>query len=491
MTGTVVNETNNAILTGKNEKQPKALLSLSMTEVWERFSYWALYSLLVLYMINILKFPDAKAYIIFGAFNALMYASPIIGGWLADRYLSANRAIIHGGIWLVIGYGLLAMSHSPHGLFLALGLLIWGNGLFKPNISTILGACYHPKDARRERGFTLYYMAINIGATIGVIGCGWLSINEGWRVTFVVVASVMILGLINYLLKRNTIKQDIVKPQLLKPGMLTDILITLLGFGIVAVMYGLIDNIQFANIALGLTVVGVIVYMAHIIKHQLPAERGRTLVCLILITVSIAFWALYMQMGSSLTMYTARCAKLTIFSYPISPSMVGSANGIWLFILAPILVTVWRMLNNHKKEPATATKFFLGVLFMASGYGLLVISAWQIHSAQLISLWWIVSSYGLQTLGELCLSPIGLAMVTQLAPTNYKGLMMGVWFLATAIASWLSGWLAKVAAVPDAKESLENVARIYAHAFSFDTILGITISLILLALLPTLKRMQQ
>ena len=479
--------TSNAICT--NEQQPKALSWIFMTELWERFSYWSLYSLLVLYLVHSLHMHDAKAYLLFAAFNALLYASPIVGGWLADRHLTAKYAIIHGAVWLVIGYGLLAMSSSHTMVYLSLGVLIWGNGLFKPNIGSQLGACYHEDDPRRQRGFTIYYMGINIGATIGVLGCGVVAKHCGWSAAYLVVAAAMTIGLVTYLLGMNRIQRDIQQTPKAKPSKISNIIIALSGIVLVAPLGALLSKVHYANIAMTITVSLLALYLAFIAVKQKGAQRNRMFVCLLLTTASIIFWALYMLMGSSLTLYTQRCVNLTIGHYTLNASMVSSANGFWLLALSPVLVKLWGWLNSKGLEPKTDTKFVLGLLLMSLGYIVLWCSAHTLSAGHKSSLSWVVTSYGLQTLGELCLSPIGLAMVTELAPDNCKSLLMGVWFLATAVASSLSGLLAKVAAVPATTATHVNDASIYAHSFAINSLLGLASVIMLISLIPYIRKL--
>ena len=469
--------------------QPKTLTWLFLTEMWERFSYWSLYSLLVIYMVHVLNFTDGKSYLVFASFNAILYTSPIIGGWLADRYLNAHTAVLHGCIWLILGYLGLALSHGAGAMYYSLSLLIWGNGLFKPNISTVLGCCYKEDDPRRERGFTIYYMGINIGAIIGTIGCGWLALHVSWEAAYFTVAAGMLLGIITYVVKSEAIKNDVKIEESLQLNVKTHLGILALGLILIWPLTSVLASKHISSLCLNSTIVVLACYLIHI-TIKLPAQgRARMISCIILIISSIAFWALYMQMGSSLTLYTQRCVNLTILKHRIAASSVGSVNGIWLLMLSPVIVKLWKYLSSQNKEPKTHAKFLLGIILMASGYFVLAVSAWQLMPGVKANIIWVLASYGLQTLGELCLSPIGLAMITELAPTQHKSLMMGVWFLATAIASLASGQLAKLAAIPIDIGQHVNIGHIYAHAFMIDVLIALAVALILLALIPTLRKL--
>ena len=468
-------------------EQPRALTWLFLTELWERFSYWSLYSLLVIYMVHVLDFIDTKSYLLFASFNAILYASPILGGWLADRYLTAHKTVLHGCVWMMLGYLTLALVHSVHGFYLSLALLVWGNGLFKPNISSILGACYHQDDSRRQRGFTIYYMGINIGAIIGTIGCGWVALHISWEVAFLTVAMGMLIGIVTYVVNSDDILQEMIESPVAMPRLGAHVLVSLLGVMLCVPLAVLLSFDNFATVSLLITIVLSCIYMIYIMLKLSWQEQARMLICLILIVASIAFWALYMQMGSSLTLYIQRCVDLHIFSYPIAASSVSSVNGIWLLLLSPMLVKLWSYLSAKQKEPRTHTKFVLGIVLMAGGYTVLALSAWQLVPGIKLNLSWIIGSYGLQTLGELCLSPIGLAMITELAPQQYKSVMLGVWFLATAIASMLSGFLADLASVSHSMS--DNIPHLYAHAFGIDAGLALIVALILLCVSPVINRL--
>lgn len=472
------------------EKQPKALYWLFMTELWERFSYWSLYSLLVLYFVHSLHMHDKYAYMVFAAFNALLYASPIVGGWLADKYIGVRNAIIQGAIWLSIGYVMLAVVHTHLLIYISMGLLIWGNGLLKPNISTQLGNCYHDDDSRRQRGFTIYYMGINIGAVIGVLLCGAIANHYGWMPAILIVAGAMIIALITYLSGQKSISKDILTSAQSKNTLQVNMAALLTGLVVIVPLGLLLSNVHAANIALYSVLVLLAMYLLMIVIKQKGQAKKRMIVCLILTTASVVFWALYSLMGSSLTLYTQRFINLSIGGYTLGASMVSSLNGIWLLVLSPILVKLWYWLNKKGIEPKTDVKFVLGILMMALGYLVLAISAMNLAPGVKGNLSWVLSSYGLQTLGELCLSPIGLAMVTELAPKNYKSLMMGVWFLSNAVASALSGLLAGVAAVPK-HIAAGSEASIYAHSFMVNSIIGFIAAVILISIIPMIRKLMR
>ena len=470
--------------------QPKALTWIFLTELWERFAYWSLYSLLVMYLITQLHYGDARSYLIFSVFNALLYGSPIIGGRIADRFLGAHRAVLHGACWMIIGYLCLAFSHNIHMLLVALGILVWGNGLFKPNISALLGQCYHEKDSRRERGFTIYYMGINIGAIIGVICCGWVAFHTGYAQAFLLVAAGMIMGLLTYTATLTAIKKDMIAhiPDAPKLHMI----ICLISLGLVLSLSStwIIQSAKMANQWLLVLSSALMIGLLGQCFFRPRQQRNSLLLCLILTISSIAFWALYAQMGSSLMLFTKRCVNTHLFGYQLSASIISSANGIWLLLFTPLIVSLWRKLASKQCEPSTAIKFIIAMIMMAAGYALLAWSTRFVHPQHLISLTWVLASYALQTLGELCISPIGLAMITQLAPQSMKSLMMGVWFLATAMASSVSALIAKLAVIPKSTSvNIVQMATIYKHSFYVNTEICLVVVVLLILLHPFLNKL--
>lgn len=453
-----------------HKPQPRSLTFLFMTEMWERFAYFSLQSLLVLFMVKAAHFADSDAYLIFGAYAALVMASPVVGGLISDRALGYLPTINLGLVLLMIGYALIAIQQEV-ALFIGLAVLICGNGLFKPNISTLLGTMYSPGDGRRDRGFTIFYVGINIGATLGVISCGFLAKRFGWSVAFLTASAVLLIGLIIFNLGIKTIRtemrspRDSVKVDDKKKWMIAGCVL----FGIVwslSPFYVMLKQTWIADILLTLMGVVLVGYLGHELKKSFGMERRKFVVCLILIVFSIMFWALYQQAPMSLTLYIARDVNLHVFGIWLPASTIWSLNGIFLILLAPFVVKLWRWLGHHRLEPSAPKKFALGIGFMGAGYLIVAAGTHFVDHYHHTPLTTVVLSYGVQTLGELCLSPIGLSMITVLAPRRLRGMMMGVWFFAMSAATVIASQLARLASVPHHLTNEWMSIPIYGHAFT-------------------------
>ncbi len=417
--------------------QPKCLKFLFMTELWERFAYFSVCSILVLFMTQDLVFTDKQAYLVFASFSALLFVTPVIGGYLADNLLGYFHAIILGAILLATGYFLLSLNiHSL--LFPALSISILGNGLFKPNISSLLGSCYTADDARRENGFTIFYIGINIGATIGVILCGFIAKLWGWPLAFLTAGSVLLLGLGIFIAGIKIIRQD----SLLSAANKIIKKIALFYIGLIlliAPITMLLMRPQNTNILLSIFAAVILCVLGVIIRRSDKRQKKNLLVCITLIIFSIAFWALYQQAPMTLMLFIERDVDRHILGLAIPASAVWSFNGIFLILLAPWLIRLWDKLKQHNLDPGIPLKFALGILLMGLGYIILVLAAHNVSTGQRASLLWIAISFAVQTLGELCLSPIGLAMISMLAPEKLRGMLMGIWFLALAAATAIAG----------------------------------------------------
>jgi len=464
-----------------SEAHPKALKFLFLTELWERFAYFAIQSILVLFMSKKLGYSDSEVYLVFSAFGALLFMMPLIGGLLADRFLGYVHAIIVGIVLLSVGYFLLATA-NPRFLFGALALLIVGNGFFKPNISTLLGCMYKPLTRNRESGFMIFYLGINVGATLGVIACGFLAKSLGWSWAIATAAVGLLIGGSIFLWQRKSILKDICcVTNLHNKANRSLVLIGIYGALILLLggMWFLMMHAKVVNLTIIICAILLFIYLCIAWCKCEVAERNKFFVCIVLVIFSIAFWALYQQSFMSVVLFLSRLVNLRVFGIDIPPSVIGSLNGIFLITLTPFVIKLWQRLHHINKEPNVIIKFVLGIGFMGVGYLLMYFDATVVTLTKLAPLMPIVFSYALQTLGELFLSPVGLAMITVLAPQKMRGFMMGVWFFALAAATALAGQLARLTGgAADLAQPL--AAEIYSHAFLIYGGLAITIALLLL-----------
>ena len=472
------------------ERQPRALKFLFLTEMWERFAYFAVQSILVLFMSKALGLSDNHAYLIFSAFGALLFVMPLVGGYLADNFLGYTHAIILGMVFLSIGYFLLAAANLKL-LPCALAILILGNGFFKPNISALLGSMYESGAKNREAGFMIFYLGINVGATMGVILCGFLAKSFGWSFAIATAATGLLVGGAMFLLSRKRILNDVcitANSKLSRSTFVAKSGAYILLVPLLIALWLLMQHVALVSLIVLTCAVSLIFYLAFVWFKCSKIERNKFSVCLVLVIFSIAFWALYQQSFMSVMLYLERLVNLKIFGIVIPPSVVSSFNGIFLIVLAPCTIKFWAFLRRKNKEPNVIIKFVLGILLMGIGYLIIAFDTNLVSSTKLAPLSPIVFSYAIQTLGELLLSPVGLAMITVLSPQKIRGLMMGVWFFALAAATTLAGQLAKL--TENAASLAKPMAAIvYGHAFVTYGGLAVIIALLLFFSSKRLERL--
>ena len=490
--------------------QPKGLFVLFLTELWERFSFYGMKALLVFYLTKYHLFSDESSYLLIGSYAALVYAMPVIGGYLADNYLGFRRAIIFGAILLVCGHlGLAfegnAATQSMTGeiqrddfalqvFYFSLSFIIMGVGFLKANISSLVGELYEKGDNRRDSGFTIFYMGINLGAFLATIICVWLGEEYGWGYGFGAAGIGMMLGLLTFIYGRKYYKNkgESTKPEELNKirfGLKTEYLIYLLSIlGTVVVWqmvqrHHVVENILIVSIALSFIA---IVYFAY--SQPDKVAKDRLLALLILIIFTIFFWALFEQAYSSLNLFADRIIDLNVLGYDLKAGWFLSLNSLFIITLAPVFAWLWIKMGN--KNPNTAVKFALALLLVGLGFGSLVLGI-GIAGAGKVGAIFLVATYLFHTMGELCLSPVGLSAVTKLSPGRIVGFMMGVWFLATAASEYLAVVLAKIAAIDSIGEELDLVMAkdAYLNLFNLLFIIGVVSGLLLLALSPIIRRL--
>lgn len=473
-------------------KQPKALYLLFFTEMWERFGYMALQSIFVLYLSHALHFSDGHAYLLIGAFGAFQWLSPVPGGYLADRFIGFQRAIIIGACLLALGY--LAQAKTGElWFYIGLAILILGNGLFKPNVSSIVGTLYEKGDARRDSGFTIFYMGINLGTLLPPFFIGQLVMKHGWSWGFLIAAVGMGMSLLIFLLGKNSLRKRGAIPQhsLIHNSNERQRFNVLFVVGLIAagiVFYLLLKIPNYSTIIFVVTSVLILVFIIRSILHLDSADRNNMLVCIVLTIISIGFWAIYMQCFSSFMLFADRNLDLHFLGMRVTPEFTQMYNSAFIIILSPLLSVVWPWLSKKKMNPSYPAKFMLGTLFMALGLLQLAFCVKFLSHQGYTNMWWLVLSYFLQTVGELVLSPIGLAMITALCPKQYVGMMMGVWFLAIAASNAFGGLLATLADVPHHATIFQSQA-IYSHAFFDYGWIGIGLTLVAAYSIKPLKKL--
>ncbi len=474
-------------------QHPKGLYLLFFTEMWERFGFYALQTVIVLYMAKGLGFSDAKSDLLYGTFSSMLYLTPPIGGYLADKFLGFQRSIIVGGFLLMLGYIFTALP-SEYYFFVGLSILIVGNGLFKPNVSSIVGALYEPGDSRRDAGFTIFYMGINIGSLIPPLFIGAMVAAYGWHSGLSTAAIGMLFGMIIFISGKSRLQHHGTTPcnsPLLKDA-LTRFKFNALFYASLVVAV-LIFHETFAfplatDAILGVVSALFIATVLYFLFKEPKEQQRKMLAALVLIAISVGFWALYNQTFTSLILYAARSMNKNLLGFHINAEFTQFYNPFFIIVLSPILSKLWIRLASKGKNPSIPMKFALGVLFMAFGFLLIGFASTYWNHNGITSGWWLISSYGLQTVGELLLSPIGLSMITMLAPKHLVGMMMGIWFLALAAAFAIGSGLATYAAVPKTATNLQ-ATLIYGHAFTWYGLLAIGLTVFSFVLVPFLNKL--
>lgn len=454
---------------------PQALTFLFLTEMWERFGFYVAQGLLVLYMSSYYGFSDDASYSISGIFAGLVYISPFIGGFIADRFLGFKTAIIWGGLFLVLGYFLLALSSTLLFFYPALATIIIGNGLLKPNISSLLGTQYAAQDPRRDSAFTIFYIGINIGAALSGIS-GYIRNAYGWHMPFFLASLGMIIGLIAFFAGRKHIHDT----QTLAP-ISTKFKYRLFLYCLIAIagVSFLLKIHTLANWLLPIAGIILLVFLVILTLQQKGENQRRLLVLNTLILSSIVFWMLFLQLFNSANLYIDRLVDKDAFGFHLSTTVFYASESVFIILFGPLFAWGWHQLGKINKNPSPVTKFVLGILFAGLGFLLLGFSAYFPNQHNLINPLWIFASYLLITIGELLLSPIGLSAVTMLSPPNLVGMMMGVWFVATGFGGLFAGWIAKLSSVPNETASLVEKLTIYQTAFFDYAYLAFLVAIVL------------
>jgi POT family proton-dependent oligopeptide transporter len=468
---------------------PKGLGLLFVTEMWERFSYYGMRALLVLYLVNAQHWSAERAATLYGNYTMLVFLTPLVGGYLADRIIGTRRSLVIGGIIIAAGHFTLALQGDA-AFYTGLGLIILGTGFFKSNVSTQVGQIYAEGDERRDAGFTIFYVGINTGAFLGPIVCGYLAASPsfGWHYGFAAAGVGMVLGLITYMWGRERYLPGIGLPKFgvtetkadgtKSSGIAGSNPMHGVGGAIVGGIIGFIGGgwLGFAMCAVIGGALGIAILGSH------GEERRRVYAIFIVAFFVVFFWAAYEQAGSSMNLFADRNTDLTLgglVSTPIPAAWFQSVNSAFILIFAPIFAWMWMTLSKRKLEPSTAMKMVIGLLLLGTGFVFMVIGAKGADQGIRVSWIWLTTAYLFHTLGELCLSPIGLSYVTKVAPVRFASLMMGVWFLANAAANKLAGTIAAMV------EKIPTLTQFY----TIFVISSFSAAFLMLFCVPLLKRL--
>ncbi|EPS3674869.1 dipeptide/tripeptide permease DtpA [Klebsiella aerogenes] len=448
-------------------KQPRAFYLIFSIELWERFGYYGLQGIMAVYLVKQLGMSEADSITLFSSFSALVYGLVAIGGWLGDKVLGTKRVIMLGAIVLAIGYALVAWSgHDAAIVYMGMATIAVGNGLFKANPSSLLSTCYDKNDPRLDGAFTMYYMSVNIGSFFSMLATPWLAAKFGWSVAFALSVVGMLITVVNFAFCQKWVKQYGSKPDF-APVHVGKLLATIVGVVVlVAIATWLLHNQGIARMALGVIALGIVIIFAKEAMALQGAARRKMIVAFLLMVEAIVFFVLYSQMPTSLNFFAIRNVEHSILGIAFEPEQYQALNPFWIMIGSPILAAIYNKMGDRLPMPH---KF-------ASDAGI-------------VSVNWLILSYALQSIGELMISGLGLAMVAQLVPQRLMGFIMGSWFLTTAGAAIIAGKIANLMAVPENVTDPLVSLDVYGHVFLQIGIATAVIAFLMLLTAPKLNRM--
>jgi POT family proton-dependent oligopeptide transporter len=509
---------------------PKGLYVCFLTEMWERFAFYGMKALLFLYLTKYHLFPDDDGYLLLGTYAGLAYALPLLGGALADRYLGMRKAVVFGGLLLALGQLGMAYTGSPaqgiqgeaarddfalQVMYMSLALIAVGVGFLKPNISTIVGRLYRDGDPRRESGFTVFYMGINVGAALSSLIVAYIGERIGWGYGFGLSGVLMAFGLGQFLWGQKHLQGHAEPPDAARlresvlAGLSIERVIQLgglvaviavwqvlqikLDFGFLGAMFDGHEVTLTEVVAVVMGAVLMVWFLRFIFSGITAAERGRMIVLMTLIVVSSLFWGLYEQSYGTWVAFAERVMDRTTFGIEWTAGQTTTFGGLFVIVLSPVFAWLWPRLDAIGKNPSLPAKFGWGLVFVGLAMGTLLIATQRAAADDgMVSLWWMILAYAVMVVGEMVLSPIGLSAVTTLSVPRVVGLMMGAWFLFSAFGEMIAGRFGTWAAIePNADGTIDKVKAlaVYEGVFSDMMWIGVISGVIMLAVSPLLNRL--
>jgi proton-dependent oligopeptide transporter, POT family len=485
-------------------KYPKQLWYLFFSEMWERFSFYGMRGMLVIFMVNQLMMNDEVANLQYGATQAFVYAFTFVGGLFADKILGYRKSLFWGGLLMIVGSVILAIDPKQF-FFVGIGFTIIGTGFFKPNISTIVGKLYKDDDNRRDAGFSLFYAGVNLGALIGGYLC--IAVANGnmfssivpehlrWNVAFGFAAVVMIISLLTFTQTQKSLGEIGLSPllDLESSKRKTYEYLTYIGSIIVipAVIL-LVSNSSYTDMFMYIIGPCSLLYLFYEMKNFSLNENKKLIAALVFILFSIVFWAFFEQSGGSLSLFAASNLDNTVLGVKLDPNGVNnSANSLFVIVFAALVGLVWLWMSKRKIEPNTVVKFGLGFLFLAGGFWVFYYTKFFADANGVTSLDLFTFGWFIITFGELCLSPIGMSIMTKLSPAKLQAVMMGMWFLASAYGQYFAGLLGANIAV--ASENASNIEKliVYADGYKQLAIYALIAGVVLILISPLVKKLMQ
>ncbi|MES1953358.1 peptide MFS transporter [Salinisphaera hydrothermalis] len=482
--------------------QKKSFSTVFLIELWERFGFYGMQVLIVYFMIQQLGFADDRANLVWGACAALIYVSPAIGGWIGDKVLGTRRTMLAGAFVLALGYACMSVpTINTWFLFSALGVIVVGNGLFKSNAGNLVRKIFEGDDSKIDSAFTIYYMAVNVGAAASQLFTPWVKnyVNDvyghgyGWHAAFAVCCFGLLLGLTNYLVMRHTMRHIGSEPDRHPADPRKIALVALGGLAAVAVSAAILQYENLARAFVLLAGLTVLVIFWILIGRGDRRERAGLMAALILVVQTVFFFVFYQQMSSSLALFALRNVdwNFAIFGTHLwtwSPGQFQALNPLWIMVLSPPLAWLYTKAGQHGRDLHIAAKFALGFVFVAVGFFTYSSAAWLAVDGKVTS-WIMVWGYGFSSLGELLVSGLGLAMIARYVPARMSGFMMGAYFVSSGVSQYLGGLVANIASVPKGVTEPTRTLPIYTDLFFELGVTGVICTLIAFAVLPWMKRL--
>ena len=451
--------------------QARSFAAVYLIEMWERFGFYGMQALIIYYMIQRLGFEDQRANLVWGAAAALIYVSPAIGGWVGDKILGTRRSMLIGVVILTIGYALMSVpSENTWTLFGALGVIVVGNGMFKPNAANLVRKIYEGDDAKIDSAFTMYYMAVNVGSTVSMLLTPWIKDyvnrvyghNLGWHAAFAVCCAGLVIGMINFYLMRQAMRHIGSEPDdapMPFSRLLAVLGVSLLGVAASAVVLQYESLARIFVYAAGVALLGI---FAYLIANSRRSERAGLIAALVLVVQTIFFFIFYQQMSSSLALFALRNVDWNQYFFGLrvwtwTPAQYQALNPIWIMLLSPVLAWAYTRAGARGKDLSIAAKFAVGFAVVAVGFFIYGVAG-RYAVGGMTSSWYMIWGYGFYSLGELLVSGLGLAMIARYVPARMGGFMMGAYFVASGISQYLGGVVANFASIPSKLEDLLKMA---------------------------------
>lgn len=474
-------------------KYPKQLWLLFLSEMWERFAFYGMRGMLTIFMVEKLLQSEKEANLKYGAIQAFVYTMAFVGGLFADKILGFRKSIFWGGALMIIGSFILATS-PVHLYYIGISFTIVGTGFFKPNISTMVGSLYKAGDPRRDAGFGLFYSGINIGALLGGYLCINVANNYSWNAAFSLAGIGMCIGLGIFVFTRRTLGPIGISPLLEKVSPAKkrsyEWMVYIGSVLVIPLILLLVSNTAYTDIFMYIVGPLTILYVFYEMTKYNSVDRQKLMAALIFIIFSIVFWAFFEQAGGSLSLFARYNVKHHVLGIPMDPNEINnSANSLFVILLSPIAGLIWLWLNKRKMEPNTVVKFGLGFLFLSLAFYVFYSTRFFADASGMTSLNVFTLAYLVITFGELCLSPIGLSIMTKLSPKPLHGVMMGMWFLASAYGQYVAGILGAGMATADEHASLATKLLAYTDGYKHLSWFALGAGIVMLVISPLVRKL--